>query len=319
VTTTDSSAGQTLAATEKTRPLRLPIALALLLVNLVWLLISIEQFLIPREAVSKFDTPADFAERARVSFIDFAGLATLLLPLIAVLLVTHIRPVVAASRLVVVAALAEYAISGLFAVIAFVGAFFYKSTYTDSEGVTTVYYTWRSTVEDGFTRLGSLVLLGVVFLVVLKIALPKGPPKPDRLAAYGRQQAAYPGNGPQAYGQEPYGHDAYGLPVYGPGQPAPQGPPPQGQYPYGQQPGYAPQVSPPLSPPPAQHVSAPPAQPGPQVSGPPAPGQPWQQPPAGPQQGGWQQGPPQPPHRPDGGPHDPPQGWSPQQNPQQNW
>jgi hypothetical protein len=285
----DSSADEKLG-TEQTRPLRLPIAMALLLVNLVWLLISLEQFLIPIEKVSEFSTVPGFAERARLHFLDFSGFLPILLPLIAVLLVTHFRPVLPAARLVVVLAIGQYAFSVLFAAITFVGAFFYKSTYTDSKGKTTVYYTWRSAVEDGFERIGWLVLLGVAIFVVVKVALPmlRGEPKPDRLAAYGQVN-----RGQQAYGQPGYGQPGAGQPG---GQPTygPQGYP---QQPAPTQQGY-PQPGPPQQPPPGypqpgapqQHPGAPQAygapqhggQPvsappnfAPQVSAPPQPGQPY--------------------------------------------
>ena len=223
----DSSTDEKLA-TEQTNPLRLPVALALLLVNLVWLLISLEQFLIPREAVNEFDSVPDFAERSRQHFLSFAGLWPMILPLIAVLLVTHFKPVLATAKLVVVLAVGQYAFSALFALITFVGAFFYKSTYTDSKGTTTVYYTWRSAVEDGFERIGALVLLAIVMFVVVKIALPllRGEPKPDRLAAYGQgNYGQQQGFGQAGHAQPGYGQPAYGQqPSYGPqGQPQPPG------------------------------------------------------------------------------------------------
>ena len=169
--TTEPSVDAKLAI-EQTRALRLPVALTLLLVNLFWLLIAVEQFLIPQE---RLDSPPGFGARAWASFDDFAGLAPILLPLIAVLLVTHIAPVVAEAKILLVAALAEYGISGLFAVIAFLAGFFAPG------------HSGRSLVEDGFTGLGSLILLGVVTFVVFRIAqaLFRGE-KPDRFAAYGR-------------------------------------------------------------------------------------------------------------------------------------
>jgi hypothetical protein len=170
-------------AIEQTRSLRLPAALTLLLVNLFWLLISVERFLIPRE---KVDPPPGFGERARASFDDFAGLAPILLPLVAVLLVTHIAPVVAEAKLLLVAALSEYALSASFAVIAFVAGFFAPG------------HSGRSIVEDGFTGLGSLILLGMASFVAFRVAqvLFRGEPKPDRFAAYGRVDAAEPVSAP---------------------------------------------------------------------------------------------------------------------------
>ena len=200
--TTDSSPDETLPSTH-TKPLRLPIAMVLLLVNLFWLLIAIERYLIPRDAVSEYDSVPNFAERSRDSFLDLSGVVPIVLPLLAVLIVTHVRPLLPAAKPVVLVALVEYGLAALFGLVAFVSAFFYKSTYTNSDGKTTVYYTWRSTVEDGFRRLLWLVLLGVVIAFVIKAALPlfRGAPKPDRFAAYGQGAPAY-GPGAPAYGQQ---------------------------------------------------------------------------------------------------------------------
>ena len=182
--TTGSSVDAKLAI-EQTRSLRLPAALTLLLVNLFWLLISIERFLIPREKIGELDVPPGFTERARESFGDFAGLAPVLLPLIAVLLVTHIAPVVAEAKLLLVAALGEYALCALFAVVAFVAGFFAPG------------HSGRSIVEEGFTGLGSLLLLGTALFVALRVAqVLFREPKPDRFAAYGRVAAAEPVSAP---------------------------------------------------------------------------------------------------------------------------
>jgi hypothetical protein len=202
--TTESSVDAKLAI-EQTRLLRLPVALTLLLVNLFWLLIAVERFLIPRE---RLDPAPGFGERARASFDDFAGLAPILLPLVAVLLVTLIAPAVVEAKLIMVAALTEYALSGLFAVIAFLAGF-------SAPG-----HGGRSLVEDGFTGFGSLILLGVVTFLVFRIAqaLFRGE-KPDRFAAYGQgavtTEAPRPNTAPlpphyaappgQAYGFQPHG------------------------------------------------------------------------------------------------------------------
>jgi hypothetical protein len=220
--TTESSVDAKLAI-EQTRSLRLPAALTLLLVNLFWLLISVEQFLIPREKVDKLDVPPGFAERARESFGDFAGLAPLLLPLVAVLLVTHIAPVVAEAKLLLVAALSEYALSASFAAIAFLAGFFAPG------------HSGRSVVEDGFTGLGSLILLGMASFVAFRVAqaLFRGEPKPDRFAAYGRVDAAEPVSAPPPntaplpphYAAPPLAQP-YGFQPHGVSRPVQPSPPP---------------------------------------------------------------------------------------------
>jgi hypothetical protein len=192
--TTDPSAGDK-PATELTKPLRLPAALAMLGVNALWLLISIQRYLLP-------DAEVAFSARSIEAFTAFTAVAqppTLLLPLLAVLLATHIAPALAQSKLIVLAALGEYAVCALFGGISFLGALFY-----DGIGV-------RSGFEGFFFRTGSLVLLALAALVVVKVALPmlQGPPKPDRLAAYGRQGQSAPAQGYDAYGAPQQGQAGY--------------------------------------------------------------------------------------------------------------
>ncbi|MDQ1656523.1 MAG: hypothetical protein QOD41_1606, partial [Cryptosporangiaceae bacterium] len=242
--TTDPSAGDQ-PASDLTKPLRLPAALAMLGVNAVWLLILIQGYLLPAGS-------ATFSARSVEAFAAFTAIApypVVLLPLLAVLLATHVRPALAQSAMIVKAALGEYAVIGVFAAISYLGALF---------GSPTV----RAGFEQFFFRTGMLVLVAVAAFTVWKVAQPilQGPPKPDRLAAYGRNSAppdqqwsGFPGqHSPDQASGQPFAQGVppqSGPPVqpqYGQGYPQPPGrvygsqvpegqPPMTGEQPYGQQ------------------------------------------------------------------------------------
>jgi len=195
--------------------IRLPAALALLAVNALWLLIAIEQLLVPSEANT-------FSDRAYFTFNNFVGVPAIVLPLLAVLLAVAIRPALGTlTRPIVIAALAQYAVSLLFGLIAFLGSLVYFSG-SEELGETRS----RRLVENAFDALGSLALLAVATLGlvwVLRALLGPRKPKPP----------AYPGGAPWAGGaQQPYGQPGYPADVYGQQY--------QGQAGYG---GYAPQPS----------------------------------------------------------------------------
>jgi hypothetical protein len=295
--TTDPSAGDQ-PASDLTKPLRLPAALGMLGVNAVWLLILIQGYLLPSSPAPAF---TDRSAQAFAAFTSIAPYPVLLLPLLAVLLATHVRPALEQSATIVKAALGEYAVIALFAVISYLGALFSSPTV-------------RAGFEQFFFRTGMLLILALAAFTVWKVAQPivQGPPKPDRLAAYGRNSAppdqqynpfgqpsgppAYPQSGAPGVpeysdpAQPQYGDAA--QPQYGQGYPAPPGtvyggqpahgePPPYGEPPaYGDQPSYGqgyadpPAYGEPQPYPPSQQYGAQYQSPQPTVYGTPAAGGP---------------------------------------------
>jgi hypothetical protein len=219
--TTDPTAGDQ-PASDLTKPLRLPAALAMLGVNAVWLLILIQGYLLP-DGAAKFSVRS---EQAFGAFTSIAPYPVLLLPLFAVLLATHVRPALAQSATIVKAALGEYAVIAAFAVISYLGALFASPSV-------------RAGFEQFFFRTGMLVLLALAAFTVWKVAQPiiQGPPKPDRLAAYGRNSASpeqqwsgYPGEySPGQASDQPFTQGlppqsgAPAQPQYGQGYPQPPG------------------------------------------------------------------------------------------------
>ncbi len=251
-------------AVEETKKIRPLLAWGLLGVNAMWLLIAIEAFLFEGDGPR-----SDFSTRALLAFgehpdlttgfpgastIGLVGFAQIGLPLLAVLLLTHVRPVLPNPKQFLITALIEYGISAVFGLVAFIATFTLDG---ENRG--------RPLTETVFMRVGLFALLGLAALVVWKAAAPY-------LVR------------PAGYGALPYG--AFGQPGGWPQQPGQPGWPQQGQpgpSGYAQPQGY-------LAPPPPGFPGQPtrfgqqqPGQPylGQQVSGPP------QQ--AMPSPGGWPQ------------------------------
>ncbi|MBY8872166.1 hypothetical protein K7640_09975 [Micromonospora sp. PLK6-60] len=273
-----------------TAPLREPAALVLLAVNALFLFVGLLRWLVPTEY-------GDSTGRAGGAFEHVAELPAVLLPLLAVLLVTHLAPVPPRAPLITKVALAEYAAGGVLGLLTFL--------------VWTIGRLAEGEVLDAFlgmlTRVGWLALLAAGAFVVWRIwsnlyqapkpqpgvygrpQQPGGWPAPGQPGGqFGPPAPGQPGSqfGPPAPGQPggSFGPPAPGQPQYGPaGQPAPQygqpypGQPtadPYGQPPYpppapgGAQPAYpAPPFGQPPSADPTQAIPRQPGEPGPPPTG----------------------------------------------------
>ncbi|MEW2376233.1 hypothetical protein AB0883_09035 [Micromonospora sp. NPDC047812] len=251
-------------ASQLTKPLRELAAFVLLGANAVFLFVGLIRLVTPTDY-------STFGGRAGSAFFAFVGVESVFLPLLAVLLATHVKPPVPKAKLITQAALGEYAVSALFG------------------GLTFLFWTVNRLAEgeilDAFlgllSRVAWLALFAVAAYVVFKVwrtlyHVPKPKPQPG---VYGQpqpgwpqQQGGYPVPGQQVPGQQVPGQQVPGQ------QGGWQAPGPYGA-PYGQQPAPyagAPQPTSPFAPAPQ---SAPPATPAPQ-SAPPF-GQPQSSPPFG--------------------------------------
>lgn len=263
-------------ASQITKPLRELAALILVGANALLLFVALIDMMIPRFEGS------EFTDRAGTAFLDFIGLLAIVLPLLAVLLVTHIQPATAKAKLITIIALVEYAVSAFFGVIALFS--WLIGTLSDVE--------LRAAFTGLLGRVAYLAIFGVAALAIFKVwrtlyYVPKPKPQPGMYGqpqAYGQPQQGYPTGYPQqGYGQpqdysqqQGYGQQqSYGQgTAYG--QPGVYGQPAAGQDAGATQyvPQYgagAPQSAPPAAPqsaPPAPPQSAPPAAP---QSAPPAP------------------------------------------------
>ena len=191
------------------------------------------------------DGSGQFAGRTANSFYGFVSLETILFPLGAVLLALQVQPRHAKARLIVLAALVEYAAAAFFGV--FFGLLVGLINVAANSGA-------RAALEELLIRLGWLALFAVAAYAVFQIwqglfTTPRAPKPVPQPGVYGQPQynapGAYPGQ--PGYGPPP-GQPGYGQPAYGPpsgyppvGTPAPAGPGPEpapGAVPG--QPGYGP-------------------------------------------------------------------------------
>jgi hypothetical protein len=230
------------------QPYRQLAALVLVAVGALFLLLALVDvviaFTVP-ERITSFGVGVSSLTGA--DFSRFVSLATIVLPLSAVLIAVYGGPRIPQAKTVTIAAIIEYLVAALFGLIVMIAAFvgavsdgsYFDGTWGQiaSRAFDDGPITGRAVVEM-VARLGWLAVLGVALFVVMRLysglyAVPKP-------AAYGYPQGVYgqpaygqpgqPGYGQQAYGQP--GQPAYGQPAFGQqGQPAQAG---YGQPAYGQ-------------------------------------------------------------------------------------
>jgi hypothetical protein len=166
-------------------------ALALLAGNAVFLFLGLSRLFFVIDGWA-----SEFGQRCLTVFPTFVGIVSLAAPMAALLLATHIAPMVTRSKLVVLGVIIEYGVSALFGVISFLGAF--------AQGLNSVRATLEGTLERG-VWLAFLVLACVIAARLQMRLYPR--PKP--------QPVAEPSYLPTSYGQ-PYP----GQPLYPQSYPA---------------------------------------------------------------------------------------------------
>lgn len=161
-----------------------------------------------------------FGARSEVVFDTFAGPVAIALPLLAMLLATHVHSVLPQARWLLQVALAEYAVSGFFGVITYLGAF--------AEDVFSI----RSTVDGLISRAVWLAFLAIAGVAVYRVYRALYPPIPRPLYGYGPPvygqpypgQPTYPPPGPYSTGPGVVHPGDATVPVrYEPIHPAPRG------------------------------------------------------------------------------------------------
>ncbi|MFG3600740.1 hypothetical protein [Micromonospora chersina] len=258
----EPASGDTTQASQLTKPLRELAALVLLGANAVLLFVGLLRLLV------RVDDYSTFSGRAGSTFFAFVGLESTLLPLLAVLLATHVRPVLPKAKLITQVALLEYAVSAAFGALTFL--IWMVGRLADGD------------VLDAFlgllTRVAWLAVFAIAAFVVFKIwrtlyYVPKPKPQPG---VYGQAQPGWPQQ-PGGY-PAPGGYPQAGAPQQPGGypQPGPYGPP-QSAPPFNTAPPHAPQSSPPFG---APQSSPPFPQSGPAYGGAPHPAPPFGQPPS---------------------------------------
>ncbi len=191
------------SARQITEPLRELAALVLVGATAVFLLVAVIR-LIPTSALT--DT---VGRRAHELSGDFVGLPTILFPLLAVLLVTHVGRPTGRAKLITTVAVAEYAVAAFFGVVF---GFFVGLVRVADGG-------FRVAFEHFLVKVAWLAVLAVAAYAVFQLWRGLFPP------------AAKPAH--QAYGGTPYGQPQQGQPQQGQSPQQPWGPPqtpPPGQW-----------------------------------------------------------------------------------------
>jgi hypothetical protein len=146
-------------AAQFTKPHRQLAAFVLLAVNAVYLLLAFGDIFVVTDAwVDGFTT------RASNQFGAFAGFTAVVLPLLAALLATHVRPVVRNARPIVVFAIVEYLASAVFGVISMLSGLIRNLSDDEYHTLTT-----RGGVEEFVARSGALALLLVAAMIVMRV------------------------------------------------------------------------------------------------------------------------------------------------------
>ncbi|MFB9185266.1 hypothetical protein ACFFX1_44715 [Dactylosporangium sucinum] len=177
---TMTAAGEPKPARQFTAPYRELAALVLLGVGALFLLVGLIRLL------TSFTQ--DFLLNAGGSFGTFVSLETVALPIIAVLLATHIEPAVSRARVVVLGALIEYAVSALFGVVLILASLIGD---LQTDGVS-----FGFVLASFLGRLGMMGLLGLALFLVIRIYLGAYAPAKPVQYAYPYGQPGYP------YGQQ---------------------------------------------------------------------------------------------------------------------
>jgi hypothetical protein len=207
--TTQPEAGsnEQTSANQITKPWRELIALVLVGANAVLLFVGLIDLLVP------YSANVGFSSRAGGSFFDFVGIEAIVLPLLAVLVATHLKPPVPRAKLVTQVALAEYAVSAVFGVIALLAWLF--GSLVDGEV--------RAAFTGLLVRIAYTGIFAAAAFLIYKVwrtlyYVPRPKPQPG---VYGAP-AGYPPAGPGPQGQGPHqGQPGYGAPYGQPGYPPP--------------------------------------------------------------------------------------------------
>jgi hypothetical protein len=184
---TDATAGST--ARPLTEPLRELTVLALLAGNGIFLIVGFSRLFFVLDGWA-----TDFGLRCAAVFGTFVGPLSLALPILAMLLATHVRPLLRHSRPILITVGVQLAVSALFGAITFLGAFAY-------DVATSV----RATIEDTLLRVVWLAFLVLACIAVTRVWLGLFPPSRPQPAGY--------------YAQPSYGRPYPGQPMYAPPSP----------------------------------------------------------------------------------------------------
>jgi hypothetical protein len=197
-------------ASQYTKPYRLIGALVLLAINALILLVAAAN-LIPTGQGSNQLTEAMYTE-----FGYAISAITIAVPLVAVLLASHLAPVLRQAKTFALIAVIEYGVTIVLGLVSMIGGLLWELNEVKTDQYS--YLTTPSVIIGLFGQVGQIALVGLAGFFALMVLLGL-----SREAAANRPAAAAAGY-PQGYGQQAYGQQQQ-YPGYG-----------QQQYPgYGQQ------------------------------------------------------------------------------------
>ncbi len=191
-----TSTGATTPARQVTEPMRPIAASALLIGNGVFLFVGLSDLLF---VVSGWGS--GFGTRSVEEFDSFAGPLAVALPLLAVLIATHVAPTLPQARTILLAALGSYGFSAVFGVVTYLGAFAGSL------------FSVRQTFDGLLWRTVWLCFLAIAGIAVYRIYHTLFPSAPAK-AGY-----SY---GPTVYGRPYPGQPMYPQPTYQPGAAEPR-------------------------------------------------------------------------------------------------
>ncbi len=177
--------------------------LALLAGNAVFLFLGFSHLFL---VIDRWAT--DFGLRCAQVFSTFVGPIGLGLPIAALLLATHVAPMIRRARLVLIVVLSELGVSALFGAITFLGGFAHDLSSA------------RNTIENTLWRaiwLAFLVLAGVIAVRLWMGLYPSAKPGPGTYGGYGQPSYGRPYPGQPLYPQDVPNYPAGAAAV--PGQP----------------------------------------------------------------------------------------------------
>ena len=156
-------------ASQFTKPLRELAAFVLLAGNAVLLLLGIASLIFVVDGWA-----SEFGRRSANTYYGFVGQTSIVLPLLAMLIATHIRPAVRQARAITLAALAEYLVAAFFGVVTFIGAF--AEDVANGRGSTV-----RFIFENLLVRMVWLVFFALAAYLVWRVAIGMyAPVRPDQ-------------------------------------------------------------------------------------------------------------------------------------------
>lgn len=183
-----------------TKPYRQLVAFVLLAVPALYLVFAFaDLFMTTEDWADRFTFRATASTTGIATVTDsFLSVWTALLPILAVLIATHLRPLVSQAKIITIIAAIEYAVAALFGFIALFAAFIGD---LNGDNVFGAERKARFAIEGMLLRVAVLAVIVVALLLVFRVYVGLFQTAPS-------QQYGYPQQYGQQYGQQQYPQQA---------------------------------------------------------------------------------------------------------------